>query len=99
MIPTLKKFFRRRLWLHSNGYIGKTERKFKERLADHKGSVRNCAKNGIWVHFNGRGHLVENLKMTAIKKVYARGEEIILKIESLWINLFKAEYQGLNSRK
>ena len=80
-------------------YIGKTERKLKERLAEHKGSVRNCAKNVIGVHFNGPGHSVENLKMTAIEKVYARGEEIILKRESLWINLFEAEYQGLNSRK
>ena len=80
-------------------YIGKTERKLKERLAEHKGSVRNKAKNVIGAHFNGPGHSLENLKMTAIEKVYARGEEIILKTESLWINLFEAEYQGVNIKK
>ena len=49
-------------------YIGKTERKLKERLAEHKGSVRNNAKNVIGVHFNGPGHYVENLKISAIEK-------------------------------
>ena len=80
-------------------YIGKTERKLKERLSEHKGSVRRKEKNVIGVHFNGPGHSVENLKISAIEKVYARGEEIILKRESLWINLFEAEYQGLNAKK
>ena len=42
---------------------------------------------------------VENLKISAIEKVYVRGEETILKRESLWINLFEAEYQGLNAKK
>ena len=47
-------------------YIGKTERKLKERLAEHKFSVRNNANNVIGVHFKGPGHSVENLKQTAI---------------------------------
>ena len=37
--------------------------------------------------------------MTAIEEVYTRPEEIILMIESLWINLFEAEYQGLNVKQ
>ena len=53
--------------------------------------------NVIGVPFNGSGHSVENLKMTAIEKIYTRDEEIILKRKSLWINLFEAEYKGLNS--
>ena len=50
-------------------------------------------------HFNGPGHSLENLKITAIEKVFKRGTETILKRESLWINLFEAEFKGLNSKK
>jgi hypothetical protein len=34
--------------------------------------------------FNGPGHSLENLKITAIQKVFKRGTETILKGESLW---------------
>ena len=71
----------------------------KERLYEHKNSVRNKAKNVVGVHFNGPGHSLENLKITAIEKVFDRSQEIILKRESLLINTFEAEYQGLNARK
>ena len=80
-------------------YIGKTERTLKERLFEHKNSVRNDAKNVVGVHFNGPGHSLENLKITAIEKVFNRSQEIILKRESFLINTFEAEYQGLNARK
>jgi hypothetical protein len=80
-------------------YIGKTERKLKERLSEHKTSVRNNQKNVVGQHFNGPGHSLDNLKITAIEKVFKRGTETILKRESLWINLFEAEFKGLNSKK
>ena len=80
-------------------YIGKTERKLKEWLSEHKTSVRNNQKNVVGEHFNGPGHSLENLKITAIEKVFKRGTETILKRESLWINLFEAEFKGLNSKK
>ena len=80
-------------------YIGETQRKLKERLSEHKNSVRKNEKNVIGVHFNGPGHSVENLKITAIEKVFARGQQIILKRESLWINNFEAEYKGLNRKQ
>jgi hypothetical protein len=41
-------------------------------------------------HFNGPGHSLENLKITATEKVFKRGTATILKRESLWINLFEA---------
>ena len=33
------------------------------------------------------------------KKIFNRGTQTILKRESLWINRFEAEFQGLNSKK
>ena len=80
-------------------YIGKTERKLKERLSEHKTSVRKKEKNVVGVHFNGPGHSLENMKMTGIEKVLNRDQAIILKRESLWINSFQAEYLGLNMKK
>ena len=80
-------------------YIGKTERNVKGRLSEHKTSVRKNEKNVVGQHFNGPGHSLDNLKITAIEKVFNRSREIILKRESLWINLFEAEHQGLNAKK
>ena len=80
-------------------YVGKTERKLKERLAEHKASVRKNEKNVVGVHFNGPGHNLENLKISAIEKVFNVGQATILKREAMWINLFEAEYKGLNARK
>ena len=54
-------------------YIGKTERKLKERLSEHKSSVRKKEKNVVGVHFNGPGHSVDNLKITGIEKILNRG--------------------------
>ena len=70
----------------------------KERLAKHKGSVRRRENIAIGVHFNGPGHAKEDLKITAIEKVFDRSQEIILKRESMWINSFQAEYLGLNKK-
>ena len=56
----------------------------------------NCI---VGQNFNGPGHNLENLKISAIEKVFNFGQETILKRESMWINLFEAEHQGLNARK
>ena len=80
-------------------YIGKTERKLKERLAEHLNSVKKNEKNVIGQHFNGPGHSLANLEITAIEKIFSRGTQTILKRESLWINKFEAEFKGLNAKK
>ena len=56
-------------------------------------------KNVVVVHFNGPGHNLENLKISTLEKVFNVGQETILKREAMWINLFEAEYKGLNGRK
>ena len=80
-------------------YIGKTDRKLKERLSEHKTSVRTEAKNVIGQHFCGPGHSLANVEITAVEKVFSRDKRIILKRESMWISKFEAEYKGLNDRK
>ena len=72
-------------------YIGQTQRKLKERLSEHKTSVKHNEKNVVGQHFNGPGHSLEHLKFTATEKVFHRGQDINLKRESMWINLFEAE--------
>ena len=66
--------------------------------AEHKASSKK-GKNVGGVHFNGPGHNLENLKISAIEKVFNVGQETILKREAMWIYLFEAEYKGLNARK
>ena len=80
-------------------YIGKTERKLKDRFSEHKTSVRTEAKNAIGQHFSSPGHSIFNLEITAIEKVFQKGEKIIKKRESMWIEKFEAEHKGLNERK
>ena len=80
-------------------YIGKTERKLKERLAEHLNSVKKNEKNVIGQHFNGPGHSLAHLQITTIEKIFNRGTQTILKRESLWINRFEAEFKGLNMKK
>ena len=80
-------------------YIGKTERKLKERLLEHVNSVKKNEKNAIGQHFNGPGHSLANLQITTIEKIFNKGTQIILKRESFWINKFEAEFKGLNTRK
>ena len=80
-------------------YIGQTQRQLKTRLAEHKTSIRTKSNKIVGQHVNGPGHSLENVNITAIERVFNRSQEIILKRESLWINLFETEYQGLNLRK
>ena len=79
-------------------YIGKTERKLKERLSEHVNSVKKNEKNVIGQHFNGPGHSLANLQITTIEKNFNKRTQIILKRESFWINRFEAEFKGLNTR-
>ena len=54
-------------------YIGKTERKLKERLSEHVNSVKKNEKNVIGQHFNGPGHSLANLQITTIENFLIRG--------------------------
>ena len=62
--------------------------KIKGKTLGHKTSVRNNQKNVVGQHFNGPGHSLDNLKITAIEKVFKRGTETILKTESLVMDKF-----------
>ena len=80
-------------------YVGQTQRKLKERFAEHKTSVRTKTKNTVGEHFNGPGHSVANMKILALEKVFKPGEQMIEKRESFWINRLEAEFRGLNRKK
>ena len=80
-------------------YIGQTKRQIKERISEHKTSVRTKNKNVIGTYFNGPGHSLDNMEYTAVEKVYTKSESVLNKRESFWIREFEAEHQGLNDRK
>ena len=51
------------------------------------------------LHFNGSGHNLENLKISAIKKVFNFGQEINFeKRINVDKKIIEAEHQGLNAR-
>ena len=50
-------------------------------------------------HFNGPGHSLHNMEVAAIEKVFEKGENIIEKRESMWIENLEAEFRGLNQQK
>ena len=80
-------------------YIGQTQRQLKHRVSEHKTSIRTKSNNVIGNHFSNPGHSLANLEVTAIEKVFKKGQGFIQKRESMWINKFEAEHQGLNGRK
>ena len=65
--------------------IGQTKRPLKDRILEHKTSVRTKSNNAIGTHFNGPGHSLDNLQYTAVEKVYNKSESVLKKRESLWI--------------
>ena len=64
-------------------YVGKTEEKNWRKDLQNIGPSKKKWKNVVGVHFNGPGHNLENLKISAIEKVFNVGQETFLKREAL----------------
>lgn len=52
-------------------YVGETQRKLSERLADHRSNIRTHKNTPIANHFNLPGHSVDNVQITPIDSVTA----------------------------
>ena len=82
-------------------YIGETQRRFCDRLADHRGYVsRKVLDHPIGLHFNKRGHDITDMKAFPIEKVLPEGDHLLRKRrEKVWIQSCNSVSFGANSRE
>ena len=80
-------------------YIGETERKFCERLTDHRGYVRRKENNAIGIHFNSAGHDITDMEPLPIEQIDKEDTDIRRQREKIWIQRYDAVSFGGNSRE
>ena len=81
-------------------YIGETQRRFCDRLQDHRGCItQKKLDHPIGEHFNRKGHKVTDLLPIAFERVLPKGDTLLRKRrEKFWINQYDAVTFGANSR-
>ena len=81
-------------------YIGQSERTLKERIQEHLGYIRNekCNK-ATGDHFNSDGHFIYDLKVTVIEKLHKTDRATREVRESMFIQDFHTELEGMNKSK
>ena len=83
-------------------YIGETERRFCDRLTDHRGYVnRKVLNHPVGGHFNKEGHDITDMIPIPIVKVYPENDDLLRRRrEKLWIQGYDAvSFEGGNSRE
>ena len=79
-------------------YVGQTSRKFRIRLKEHVNDIKNKKDTVCGLHFNSRGHSIDNLRAQIIEKVCPNNTHTLLEREKLWIqSLVTRLPHGLNS--
>ena len=81
-------------------YIGETQRRFCDRLQDHRGYItQKKLDHPIGNHFNRKGHKVTDLLPIPFERVLPKGDSLLRKRrEKFWINQYDAVTFGANSR-
>ena len=78
-------------------YIGQTKRKFKNRIADHRGYIVNKVETtATGAHFNLPGHSLAHMKATIVEQVKYNDEQYRILREEYMINKFNTYHEGLN---
>ena len=78
-------------------YVGKTKRKFKDRLAEHRDyPKRDVVREPSGSHFTKRGHNVSDLKGLVLEQVRSRDPFILKSREHMLIQKFDTFRNGLN---
>ena len=86
-------------------YIGETERRFCDRLTDHRGYVTRKVNNAIGEHFNLPGHDLTDMIPLPIEKVFPEGNlpihtQIRKRREKYWIRMYDAvSFDGANTKE
>ena len=80
-------------------YIGETSQRLCDRLTQHRGYVHRKENKPVGVHFNMKGHSIEDLRAVAIEKVLPLNDDLLRKRrESMWINRYDSVSFGANTR-
>ena len=81
-------------------YIGQTERSLQERIQEHLGYIRNEKLNqATGHHFNLDGHFIHDFRVTILEKVHKTDRATREIRESLHIQNFHSELDGINKSK
>ena len=82
----------------SKQYVGQTTRKFQTRIKEHIGDIKNNRDTVCAIHFNSRGHSIDNLRVQIIEKVCPNTANTLLEREKLWIQtIVTRKPHGLNA--
>ena len=77
--------------------VGETDRKLKDRFAEHHGYDRNkITSKTTGSHFNLPGHRLSDMRIRIIEKIQNKDPLYRKKRESMFINKFNTKLQGLN---
>ena len=78
-------------------YIGESERRLKDRIAEHIGYIRTKKQNqATGHHFNLPGHSLADFKVIALEKVKSSDPFYRKERESYLIRKFNTFYKGMN---
>ena len=76
---------------------GETERRFKDRIADHIGYIRNKRiELPVGEHFNKKGHSVSDLEAIILEKIMKTDPLYRKERERYIIRKFNSYYNGMN---
>ena len=85
-------------------YVGKTTRQLKQRMSEHKSTIRRNDRNyPVAVHFNDFKHDIASLRFIGIEKVHLprRGgnhDNLLKKREAFWINTLQTLHPKCDAR-
>ena len=81
-------------------YIGQSERSLQERIQEHLGYIRNEKLNqATGHHFNLDGHFIHDFRVTILEKVHKTDRATREIRESMHIQNFHSELEGINKSK
>ena len=78
-------------------YVGETDRKMKERFAEHQGYVRNKnLSKATGEHFNLPAHKLSDMRIRILEQIFNKDQFYRKKREHMYINKFNTKLKGLN---
>ena len=78
-------------------YVGQTKRKFCDRIREHWYSITNNKDTANAIHFNSRGHSVDDFRAMVLEKVMPNSNSFLLEREDKWIKTLETkDPHGLN---
>ena len=78
-------------------YVGETDRKLKDRFAEHQGYVRNkILSKATGQHFNESGHRLRDMKVRILEQIQNKDPLFRKTREKMFINKFNTKSKGMN---